>query len=188
MFTMEGLTWLSPPARTRITRAGLWLRTRPRTDFWQQTHYGFRRDDGHFLHRAVAGDFIATAALRCAANARYDQAGLMVRVDADRWIKTSIEHDPDGPAMLGAVVTRDAISDWSMRPVAQPLVQHFSIRRHGPDYTLLARLDDGPWERLRLTRLHADPAEPVLIGPYACSPTGNGCTVVVEDFRLEMIG
>jgi hypothetical protein len=171
----------------RETAEGLLLRTRARTDFWQQTHYGFRRDDGHFLHRPVAGDFIATLALRITPNARYDQAGLMVRVDADRWIKAAIEHDPDGPAMLGAVVTRDALSDWSMRPAAQPATQYYSIRRQGLDYTLFARLDDGPWERLRLTRLHAASDESVLVGPYACSPTGEGCVVVVQDFQVEII-
>lgn len=28
------------------------------TDFWQRTHYGFRVDNGHFLHADVTGDFV----------------------------------------------------------------------------------------------------------------------------------
>ena len=36
---------------------GLHVVTGARTDFWQRTHYGFRRDDGHVYHLVVAGDF-----------------------------------------------------------------------------------------------------------------------------------
>jgi regulation of enolase protein 1 (concanavalin A-like superfamily) len=188
MFRMDGLIWQSPPAEAQETAAGLALRTRPRTDFWQQTHYGFRRDDGHFLNRPLAGDFVATLSLRISPTARYDQAGLMVRVDADCWIKLSTEHDPDGHDMLGAVVTREAMSDWSMRPVAcPPQIQHYSLRRQGPDYTLFARQDDGDWERLRLARLHTRDNQGVLVGPYACSPTGEGCSVVLLHFAVEPV-
>jgi hypothetical protein len=28
------------------------------TDFWQRTHYGFRADNGHFLHREADGEFV----------------------------------------------------------------------------------------------------------------------------------
>jgi regulation of enolase protein 1 (concanavalin A-like superfamily) len=44
---------------------------------------------------------------------QYDQAGLMVRVSPDFWIKTSVEFEPSGPSRLGAVAANYGYSDWS---------------------------------------------------------------------------
>ena len=41
----------------------------------------------------------------------YDQAGIMVRIDAQHWVKAGIEFS-DGRAMLASVLT-DGRSDWA---------------------------------------------------------------------------
>jgi regulation of enolase protein 1 (concanavalin A-like superfamily) len=186
----SGMTWLNPPAEERPEGAALAIRTRPRTDFWQETHYGFRRDDGHFLYRAAAGDFAATVDCGFAPVARYDQAGLMVRLGPGCWLKTSVEFEPDGPAHLGAVVTNRGLSDWSMTPLpAIPARLAFRVVRAGPDYRVLVGADDGALAMIRLARLHDDDGSgPVLVGPYACSPTGEGCEVRFHGFALTAPG
>lgn len=185
----KAMTWFNPPPMAAADRAGLALRTAPDTDFWQTTHYGFRRDSGHFLHRAQSGDFDADVTLTLAPQSRYDQAGLMIRLDAGNWLKTSLEFEPDGASYLGAVVTNLGLSDWSMRPVTAFTGRlRFSVRRRGPDYTVLAGLGEAPPARLRLTRLHGDDGEgPVQVGIYACSPTGRGCGVEFEDFAVTAV-
>src|SRR5262245_29726518 len=68
------------------------LETAAKTDFWQRTHYGFQADDGHFLFTPLPGDWILSAEVRFAPVHQYDQAGLMVRLSADCWLKTSVEY------------------------------------------------------------------------------------------------
>lgn len=174
---LEAARWLNPPAHWAAERGSLRLQTLPRTDFWQETHYGFRRDDGHFLHRAMAGDFDIETELWFEPNAQYDQAGLMVRIDAGTWLKASVEFEVEGLANLGAVVTNAALSDWSMQAVAAFDGRlRLRIQRRQNDYTVFAATADAALARIRLARLHADNGVgPVLVGPYACSPTGEGC-------------
>lgn len=186
--SLPGMTWLNPPAEAAPDGSGLSILTRARTDFWQETHYGFRRDDGHFLHRAIAGDFTATVEVTFDAIAQYDQAGLMVRLSPGCWLKTSVEFEPHGPSNLGAVVTNAALSDWSMTPMpAIPARLAFRAVRTGPDYQVFVRPGpEGAFVPIRLARLHDDDgAMPVMVGPYACSPVGEGCRVRFLDIRIE---
>jgi regulation of enolase protein 1 (concanavalin A-like superfamily) len=158
----------------------------PKTDFWQATHYGFRRDSGHLLHQACRGDFDAEVDLYIEPTAKYDQAGLMVRIDSENWIKTSVEFEPGGSSHQGSVVTQLGVSDWAMRPLASyPKSQSYRIERRGSDYMVFMRLTSAEWERVRVVRLHADMGQDVLVGPYACSPTGSGCKVVVSRWEFR---
>jgi regulation of enolase protein 1 (concanavalin A-like superfamily) len=182
------MVWLNEPPHWSADDGALTLRTGRETDFWQETHYGFRRDDGHFLHKAVSGDFDAELAVRLDPNAKYDQAGLMVRLGPGDWLKTSLEFEPDGPSNLGAVVTNAGLSDWSMQPATR-FSGHlaFRIERRGADYTVHAAVDGGPLARIRLARLHVDQGGPILVGPYACSPTGPGCAVTIRSFHVTAL-
>lgn len=181
--------WLNAPAAASATPGGLLVRTRPRTDFWQRTHYGFRRDDGHLLWRAVAGDFRAEVGLRLMPNAKYDQAGLMVRRSEADWLKTSLEFEPGGPSHLGVVATQGGYSDWSMGPVpfSAGVPLGFRVERRSADYTFHAKVGAKPWVRIRLLHLQADDGAPLMVGPYACSPDGEGCQVLFHTWRVEQL-
>ena len=48
--------WFNEPAKYQLG-TGLEIFTDEKTDFWQNTHYGFQRDDGHCLLTRLAGDF-----------------------------------------------------------------------------------------------------------------------------------
>jgi regulation of enolase protein 1 (concanavalin A-like superfamily) len=91
------------------------MTTDQKTDFWQKTHYGFERDSGHFLGVSVSEEFTARVRVQGEFRSLYDQAGLMLRIDETRWIKTGVEFT-DGERFLSTVVTNGS-SDWS---VSQP--------------------------------------------------------------------
>ena len=78
------LRWLNPPPTWAVDSSLPALVVQPAapTDFWQETHYGFRADNGHFLFAEVVGDFTITTKVRFHPVHQYDQAGLMVRVGA----------------------------------------------------------------------------------------------------------
>lgn len=111
------LRWLNPPLSWKVEPSlpALVVEPAAKTDFRQQTHYGFCADNGHFLHLDVGGLFTLTTKVRFHPAHQYDQAGLMVRRGPSCWIKTSVEYEPNGPSQLGAVVTNQGFSDWSMQ-------------------------------------------------------------------------
>ena len=183
------LSWFNPPARSSIdaARSCLRLETGAKTDFWQRTHYGFRVDNGHCLLASFAGDFVLTTCVAVRPVHRYDQAGLIVRLSPDCWLKTSIEFEPNGPSRLGAVVTNHGYSDWSTQDVpATSDGRWFRIRREADDYLVEASTDGTRWSQIRMARLLEDDGSgaPVACGLYACSPTAAG---FVAEFRVLSI-
>ncbi|MBY8877853.1 DUF1349 domain-containing protein [Streptomyces sp. PLK6-54] len=167
--------WLNPPADVREDGTGLVVTTREGSDFWRTTSYGFVHDDGHALlspfppGTAVEVSFVADFP------ELYDQAGVLVRADAENWIKAGIERS-DGAPQLGAVVTHGT-SDWSLAPVPEWTGREVTVRvsRAGDAVTVRARCGGEPWRMVRLAWL--DPAADAHAGPFCCSPLHDGLRV-----------
>lgn len=169
--------WLNPPPEWRAG-AGLHVVTGARTDFWQRTHYGFRRDDGHVYHLIVSGDFTVETRVRFTPRTQYDQCGLMVRAGPESWLKCSIEYEDERHARLGSVVTNLGWSDWATQDVGPELrAMSYRVSRRGADFLVECASDGKDWRQLRVAHLHDCP-EDLLAGAYACSPVGErfGCT------------
>ncbi len=165
-------SWLHPPPEWRVG-GGLYVVTGPRTDFWQRTHYGFQRDDGHLYRLRVAGDFALETRVRWTPRARYDQCGLMVRGGPETWLKCSVEYEDERRGRLGSVVTSLGWSDWATQDVG-PEVRAMSYRvsRRRDDFLVECAADGADWRQLRVAHLHGCPAE-LDAGLYACSPVGE---------------
>jgi regulation of enolase protein 1 (concanavalin A-like superfamily) len=183
----DDMTWLNAPPQFSVEGPVLSATTGERTDFWRETFYGFVRDDGHFLHREVSGDFTAEVTIVADFDTLYDQCGLMVRVDERTWVKTGIEFT-DGVTHVSAVVTRDR-SDWSV--VALPEYDGrltLRLTRHGDAVRIQFRPgdheqgDDGGWRMLRLAYLPM-PAT-CLVGVMCCSPERAGFVARFTDFTV----
>ncbi|MFO1048633.1 MAG: DUF1349 domain-containing protein [Geminicoccaceae bacterium] len=190
-FTGDGidprLAWHCAPPEWRTGPDGLRFATVAATDFWQGTHYGFRVDNGHALLAEVAGDFLLQSRVRTAPVHQYDQAGLMVRLSAECWLKTSVEHEPGEPSRLGAVITNHGWSDWSTQDLQADLAgdMQFRVTRRGADYLVEAAVGGGPWSQIRLGRMQADQGGPVRAGIYACSPKAAGLEVRFARLTIE---
>ena len=170
-----GFSWLNEPQAVAFA-GGLAITTKPRTDFWQRTHYGFRRDDGHCLLTGHAGDFSLETRVEFSPRTQYDQCGLMVRLDAENWIKASVEYEDAELSRLGSVVTSLGFSDWATQDVSSTVrsLCH-RISRTGSDFLLEWSADGHQWHQTRVAHLHALVAggEELQIGVYACSPLGD---------------
>lgn len=172
--------WSLSGGRLRIEPAAL-------TDFWQRTHYGFRADNGHFLYRQMVGDFVLSCRVQFRPAHQYDQAGVMVRVSADCWLKSSVEFEPTGPSRLGAVVTNHGYSDWSTQDFAAEASDVWlRVRREADDYIVDASDDGLRWRQLRLAHLHDGCSEQVACGIYACSPKGSGFACEFAELSLTV--
>lgn len=174
-------TWLNEPPEWCMNEAGLAVVTGDRSDFWQDTYYGFHRDDGHLFGRWVKGDFTAIVTFEGRYETLYDQAGLMMRVNEKTWLKAGVEFS-DGATNFSTVITRTK-SDWSM--VSAPQVegpQQLRLTRIGGAVLVQYRLTCGRWQLLRLADFpgQAD----VLLGPMACSPQRAGFRARFTGFTL----
>src|SRR4029077_17915013 len=79
--------WRNKPAQWQLSPAGVAVVTDRATDFWSKTHYGFTRHSGHLFGSTTTGGFTASLRVRGKYESLYDQAGLMVLIDDETWIK-----------------------------------------------------------------------------------------------------
>lgn len=182
---LPGFDWLNPPVSAEFGSNGLTIVTRENTDFWQRTHYGFRRDDGHFYHTRSRKNFRLTARFRFNGRVQYEQCGLMIRVDAENWIKMSTEYENESISRLGSVVTNLGYSDWATQDIPSGVARmSYRISRDGDDYLLEYAADDKAFTQMRIAHLQRGAAV-VMAGVYACSPQSGGFTCVVERLLME---
>ena len=168
----ENFYWFNEPTKYQLGN-GLEIYTDAETDFWQRTHYGFRRDDGHCLFIKQCGDFSLMAHVEFRPQAQYDQCGLIVRVDAENWIKTSTEYEDAQVSRLGSVVTNLGYSDWATQDISSEYREMwYRISKNGAYFLLESSFDGQKWAQLRVAHLHKLPEE-LQVGVYACSPIGK---------------
>jgi uncharacterized protein len=174
--------WLNPPLTVTADGADLLVTARQGSDLWRTTSYGFIHDDGHALLRPFASDSAVEVSFRLDYAGLFDQAGILVRCDAQRWAKAGVEVS-DGLPQVGAVVTH-GVSDWSVAPVPEWVGSEVTLRvsRAGDALTVRARRGDDPW---RLVRLAPWPADlDALAGPFCCAPTRAGLQVRFTAWRI----
>ena len=177
------MEWLNEPPQWSDEHGVLSVVTGEKTDFWRKTHYGFVHDDGHFRHAPAPDDFSASVAFRGEYAALYDQAGLMLRLDAKTWIKAGIEH-VGGRRMLSVVVTRD-VSDWSTMPLpGDPAWVHLRLTRIGASVHVHWAPNPDP-AAFRMLRLTSFPTGPARVGPMCCSPQRAGFRVRFSGFAIS---
>lgn len=175
-------TWLNEPSHWSRRGDILTVTTDRATDFWRETHYGFTRDSGHFLGVPTEAAFTAQIRVRADYDQLYDQAGLMVRLDARRWVKAGVEFT-DGARMLSTVVT-DERSDWSVTaPSGDPGDIHLRVTVAKGALRVQASLDGRFWPLLRLAPFPV--AESYLVGPICCTPERAGLVVEFSEFVLS---
>jgi regulation of enolase protein 1 (concanavalin A-like superfamily) len=169
------------PNKVSWEQGNLRFETCNNTDFWQDTWYGFRRDSGHFLGLQAPSDFSSTISFEAQYKELYDQAGIMMRVNANNWIKAGIEFS-DGVTNFSTVVTRDGKSDWSV--IASPGlsgVQQVRLTRVRDSVLLHFLTKDQVWQLMRLTAFCTREAK---VGPMACTPERSGLSVTVSKFTI----
>ena len=176
------MKWLNEPIKWSIHHDTIKVTSTQQTDFWRKTHYGFIRDNGHFYYQQVIGDFVAEVKVSGDYQDLYDQAGLMVRLDRDNWLKCGIEL-VDGMQQLSAVGTRD-YSDWSIVPMPDNSAAIWlRVIRRDEAIEIHYSLDGEQYTMLRMTYLTS--VEAVDVGIMCASPKGKGFVTTFEQFKIQ---
>lgn len=144
--TLQTFKWYNEPVKYEF-RDVLIIHTDADTDYWQRTHYGFRRDNGHFLYGELKNDFAMTTLLEFNPVNQYDQCGLMIRLDSDNWIKVSVEYEDTRLSRLGSVVTKNGYSDWATSDISSDIKSIcYRISRRGGDFLIEFSYEGLKWK------------------------------------------
>jgi uncharacterized protein len=178
------MQWYNCPPSWQKKESIITVTAGAKSDFWRKTHYGFIRDDGNFYYREIRGNFLAQVKVTGQYKSLYDQAGLMLRLDEQTWLKCGIEY-LEGIQHASAVVTRD-YSDWSVVPLAQnPPSLWLRLKRENEAVEISYSLDGDRYEMLRLAYLTE--SENLQVGLICASPQGEGFEVSFEEFKISAL-
>lgn len=180
--TLEKMNWFNEPANWQINGGTLIMDVTPNSDYWRISHYGFTVDDAPFYYAEYGGEFEAKVKISGDYKVRFDQAGMMIRLDHENYIKTGIEF-VDGKYNLSTVVTHKT-SDWSVIALDCP-VDYIWIKavRRLDAVEIFYSFDDKEYQMMRNAWVEAN--HPVKIEMFAACPDGNGFKARFENFTVR---
>lgn len=179
--TLEKMQWFNEPEQWEIKDNTLSMFVTPQSDYWRISHYGFTVDDAPFYYSTYGGEFEVKVKITGDYQARFDQAGLMLRIDHENYIKTGIEF-VDGKFNLSTVVTHKT-SDWSVIALDKP-VPYIWIKavRRLDAVEIFYSFDDKNYTMMRNAWLQDN--TPVMVGVMGASPDGKGFNAKFEHFKV----
>ena len=179
---LSRMTWLNEPASAKITGEQIVVRSRAKTDFWQKTFDGYMADSGHFGHISVTGDFTLTGCINAKYATQYDQAGLMVRIDSDNWMRCGTEFI-DGKRFASVVFTR-TFSDGSTLPdLSETEPIWWRVIRKANSIETLCSLKGDTFTSVRMG--YFQPDRPVDVGIMCAAPSGQGFDATFTHLKLQ---
>ena len=164
------MQWLRAPAQYTVTEDRIEMITEPRTDLWQRTYYHFRNDNAPMLQLTTSEkyfSFVVKAEFNT--KVRYDQAGIVMYLDSENWLKASMEYENNMIQRLGSVVTNNGYSDWSSVDVdASIKAMYFRLSRREDDFCIENSVDGIQFKQMRICHMfHAQ--DEIRCGVYVCS-------------------
>lgn len=180
--SLDKMQWFNEPEQWEIKNNSLVMEVTPHTDYWRISHYGFTVDDAPFLYTLRGGEFEAKVKISGSYKTRFDQAGLMIRIDHENYIKAGIEF-VDGKYNLSTVVTHHT-SDWSIIPLDKS-VEYVWIKavRRLDAVEIFYSFDNKNYTMMRNAWLQDN--HPVMVGLMGACPDGDGFKATFEDFSIK---
>ncbi|MFC4479095.1 DUF1349 domain-containing protein [Flavobacterium chungangensis] len=180
--SLNKMQWFNEPEKWNIKDNALIINVTANSDYWRISHYGFTVDDAPFYYANYGGEFEAKVKLTGNYIARFDQMGLMIRIDEKNYIKTGVEF-VDGKFNVSTVVTHDK-SDWSVTTLEKvpPFIWIKAVRRLDA-VEIFYSFDDKNYIMTRNAPLQDN--TPVMVGLMAASPDGKGFEAKFENFTVK---
>jgi regulation of enolase protein 1 (concanavalin A-like superfamily) len=176
------MNWLNEPSSWEVEDGNLKMQVTPQSDYWRITHYGFTVDDGPFYYTTRGGEFEVSVKITGHYKTRFDQMGLMLRIDEEHWIKTGIEY-ADGVYNFSTVVT-DVHSSWSVVELDEkPESVWIKAIRRIDAVEIFYSFDGINYKMSNVAYLSDN--KPVMVGMMAASPDGDGFDALFEEFSVK---
>lgn len=179
--SLEKMQWFNEPEKWEIKNNTLSMFVTPQSDYWRISHYGFTVDDAPFYYATYGGEFEVKVKITGDYKARFDQMGLMLRIDHENHIKAGVEF-VDGKFNLSTVVTHKT-SDWSVIALDNtPSFVWIKAVRRLDAVEVLYSFDDKTYTMMR--NAHLQDNIPVMVGLMAACPDGKGFDAKFENFKV----
>lgn len=180
--SLDKMTWFNEPEKWETKNNKLSMFVTPNSDYWRISHYGFTVDDAPFLYATYGGEFEAKVKISADYKVRFDQSGLMIRLDHKNYIKAGIEF-VDGKFNLSTVVTHNT-SDWSVIPL-EKAVKYVWIKavRRLDAIEIFYSFDDKEYTMMRNAWMQDN--HPLMVGLMGACPDGNGFEATFEHFSVK---
>ena len=179
------MQWLRAPRQFTVVEDRVEMFTEPHTDLWQRTYYHFRNDNAPVLQKTTAEkyfSFVVKAAFDT--KRRYDQAGVVMYLDSDNWLKASIEYENDRIQRMGSVVTNNGYSDWASVDVdASIKAMWFRLSRRENDFCIENSVDGETFKQMRICHMF-NVKDEIRFGIYACSPEHSSFRALFTDMEM----
>lgn len=182
--SLEKMQWFNEPEKWEVKNNMLSMQVTPKSDYWRVSHYGFTVDDAPFYYANYGGEFEVKVKITGNYKTRFDQMGLMLRIDAERWIKAGVEF-VDNKFNVSTVVT-DKKSDWSVLQLEKtPSFIWIKAVRRLDAVEFFYSLDDKDYIMIRNAPFQDN--IPVMVGLMAASPDGDGFNAKFENFKVTQL-
>lgn len=180
--TLEKMQWFNEPDKWTVENQVLSMFVTPKSDYWRISHYGFTVDDAPFYYALYGGEFEVKVKITGDYKSRFDQAGLMLRIDEQNYIKAGIEF-VDGVYNLSTVVTHKT-SDWSVIALEKPVpfIWIKAVRRLDA-VEVFYSFDDKTYTMMRNAWMQDN--TPMMVGVMGACPDGDGFNVKFENFKVK---
>lgn len=180
--TLEKMQWFNEPEKWTVEDQTLSMFVTPKSDYWRISHYGFTVDDAPFYYALYGGEFEVKVKITGDYKNRFDQAGLMLRIDEQNYIKAGIEF-VDGVYNLSTVVTHKT-SDWSVIALEKPVpfIWIKAVRRLDA-VEVFYSFDDKTYTMMRNAWMQDN--TPMMVGVMGACPDGDGFNVKFENFKVK---
>ena len=179
------MKWIRPPQQHTVTEDRVVMVTEPFTDLWQRTYYHFRNDNAPVLQLETDEEYFSfVVKADFDTKVRYDQAGVVMYLNSENWLKASMEYENEQIQRLGAVVTNNGYSDWSSTDVdASAKTMWFRLSRRGQDFCVENSADGVTFKQMRICHMFNAP-KTVTVGVYACSAENSSFTATFTHMAL----
>ena len=178
-WTREPEHYLIGPDRVEIT-------TMPHTDLWQRTYYHFRNDNAPVFQMETAEKIFSfvVRVVFTESHTRFDQAGIVMYLDSENWLKAAVEYENDQFQHLGSVVTNHGYSDWATTAVPTDVKEMwYRLSRREDDYLIECSRDGETFSQMRMCHLW-EGAGTIRFGIFACSPEDGSFKAEFTDLEI----
>ena len=181
--TKQDMRWAHEPEKWKQKDEEVRVTCPEDVDYWRNTLHGFVKDDAPFYWMYVDYDFEARLSMKAKIKYLYDQAGMMIRIDEENWIKLGIAMYRDQPH-VSCVFTRGN-SDWSTHRLPNRKIEWFHVwaKRIGEVIECFYSLDNNNWIRIR--QGHFADAPRMRVGMMCAAPESAGFKVTFKDFMIK---
>ena len=183
---LKKLKWTREPKNYEISENKVLITTDAHTDLWQRTYYHFQNDNAPVLQLETDERFFSFVVKTDFENShhRFDQCGIVLYLDAENWLKASVEYENDAFQHLGSVVTNYGYSDWATTEIPSTVkTMWYRLSRREDDYCIECSEDGAHFRQMRICHLHQGNGT-IRFGIYACSPENSSFTAAFTDFAV----